>query len=145
MLILTFCSWFQKWPITSNHSVSLNRSKGDSFNTSGCSKHLRRSAQQVTGCGWNCQDVPRILCFKFLKYIPSRWICQATIMLEKYFSQYFINLRLLTNTSIHKCSGNNVWQSITNNNKTRLRLVTSRKLVVIFPFKMTFKTDEFSS
>lgn len=29
-------------------------------------------------------------------------------MLEKYFSQYFINLRLLTNTSIHKCSSNNV-------------------------------------
>lgn len=34
-------------------------------------------------------------------------------MLEKYFSQYFINLQLLTNISIHKCSGNNVWQSIT--------------------------------
>lgn len=29
-------------------------------------------------------------------------------MLEKYFSQYFINLRLLTSISIHKCSGNNV-------------------------------------
>lgn len=62
----------------------------------------------MTGCGWNCQDVSRVLCFKFLKYIPSRQIYQATIMLEKYFSQYFINLRLLTSISIHKCSGNNV-------------------------------------
>lgn len=66
-------------------------------------------------------------------------------MLEKYFSQYFINLRPLTSISIYKCSGNNVYLTKHyNNNKTRLRLVTSSKLVVIFPFKMTFKTDEFS-
>lgn len=43
-------------------------------------------------------------------------------MLEKYFSQYFINLRLLTNISIHKCSGNNVRQSITYKQQNKIKV-----------------------
>lgn len=66
-------------------------------------------------------------------------------MLEKYFSQYFINLRLLTSISIHKCSGNNVWQSITyKQQQNKIKISYLKQASCYFFFKMTFKTDEFS-
>jgi len=68
-------------------------------------------------------------------------------MQGKYFSQDFIKSQLPTSISIHKSSSGDVWQYITNNNEARLILnfkFVWNKLVVIFPYNITLKIDEFS-